>query len=75
MPRVRLLALPCLLLVAVLVAACGGAPGAGGDADPAQAVPAGTAIYIEGVVRPEGDQRADVLDAAGKVLRTSDPEA
>jgi hypothetical protein len=25
-------------------------------------------------VRPEGDQRDDVLDAAGKVLRTDDPE-
>jgi hypothetical protein len=57
------------------VAACGAAPGAGGDADPAKAVPAGTAIYLEGVVRPEGDQRADVLDAARKVLRTSDPAA
>ena len=75
MPRARLLALPCLLLVALLLAACGGAPGAGGAADPAKAVPAGTAIYLEGVVRPEGDQRADVLDAARKVLRTPDPEA
>ena len=36
--------------------------------------PAGTSIYLEGVVRPEGDQRDDVLDAAGKVLRTDDPE-
>ena len=26
-------------------------------------------------MRPEGDQRDDVLDAAGKVLRTDDPEA
>jgi hypothetical protein len=74
MPRARLLALPCLLLIAVLLAACGGAGGAA-DADPAKAVPAGTAIYIEGVVRPEGDQRDDVLDAARKVLRTEDPEA
>jgi hypothetical protein len=75
MLRARLLALPCLLLIAVVVAACGGAPGAGDDADPATAVPAGAAIYLEGVVRPEGDQRADVLDAARKVLRTPDPEA
>jgi hypothetical protein len=75
MPRARLLALPCLLLIAVLLAACGGAPGAGGHADPAKAVPAGAAIYVEGVLRPEGSQRADVLDAAGKVLRTQDPAA
>jgi hypothetical protein len=73
MPRARLLTLPCLLLLAIALAACGGAGGAG-DADPAKAVPAGTAIYVEGVVRPEGDQRDDVLDAAGKVLRTDDPE-
>jgi hypothetical protein len=74
MPRLRLLALPWLLLIAVVLAACGGSGGSG-DADPAKAVPAGTAIYVEGVVRPEGDQRDDVLDAAGKVLRTDDPEA
>ena len=42
---------------------------------PAKAVPAGAALYFEGVVRPEGDQRDDVLDAAGKVLHTDDPEA
>ena len=73
MPRSRLLGLPCLLLTALLLAACGGGGGAA-DADPAKAVPAGTAIYVEGVVRPEGDQREDVLDAAGKILRTDDPE-
>ena len=72
MPRPRLLALPSLLFTLVL-AACGGGGGAAG-AEPASAVPAGTAIYFEGVVRPEGDQRDDVLDAARKVLRTDDPE-
>jgi hypothetical protein len=75
MPRSRLLALPCLLLLAVLIAACGGSGAGAADADPATAVPAGTSIYVEGVVRPEGDQREDVLDAAGKLLRTDDPEA
>jgi hypothetical protein len=74
MSRIRLLSLPCLVLVSIALAACGGAGGAA-DADPAKAVPAGTAMYFEGVVRPEGDQREDVLDAAGKVLRTDDPEA
>jgi Protein of unknown function (DUF3352) len=72
MPRPRLLALPALLCV-LFLAACGGGGGAAG-AEPASAVPAGTAIYFEGVVRPEGDQRDDVLDAARKVLRTDDPE-
>ena len=74
MSRARPLVLPCLVLIAVLLAACGGAGGAA-DADPAKAVPAGTAIYIEGIVRPEGDQRDDLMDAARKVLRTDDPEA
>ena len=74
MPRLRTITLPCLLLIALALAACGGGGGAA-DADPAKAVPAGTAIYFEGVVRPEGDQKDDVLDAAGKVLRTDDPEA
>ena len=74
MPRIRLLLLPSLLLVAAALVACGGSSGAA-DADPASAVPAGAALYFEGVVRPEGDQREDVLDAAGKVLRTDDPEA
>jgi hypothetical protein len=72
MPRTRLLALACLL-PALVLAACGGSSGAAG-ADPASAVPAGTSIYFQGVVRPEGDQRDDVLDAARKVLRTDDPE-
>ncbi len=73
MPRTRLLALPCLLFT-LMLAACGGAASGGGGAEPASAVPAGAAIYLEGVVRPTGDQRADVLDAARKVLRTDDPE-
>jgi hypothetical protein len=71
MSRARLVALPCLLL-ALVFAACGGSSASGG-ADPASAVPAGTAIYFEGVVRPEGSQQQDVLVAVGKVLRTDDP--
>ena len=72
MLRPLLRVLPALLLT-LFVAACGGGGGAAG-AEPASAVPAGTAMYFEGVVRPEGDQREDVLDAARKVLRTDDPE-
>lgn len=65
-----------LLLVAsipALAAACGGEAASGG-ADPASLVPATASVYVEGVVRPEGDLRDDVLAAAGKLLRTDDPE-
>lgn len=45
--------------VTALVAGCGGSSAGsvgGGGADPAQAVPAGVPVYVEGAVRPEGDQ-------------------
>ena len=71
MPRAVLLA---LISLALLVAGCGGSSASGGD-DPASAVPAGAAFYLEGTVRPEGDLRDDALAAAGKVLRTDDPQA
>jgi Protein of unknown function (DUF3352) len=72
MIRAARLVLLCALLV-LGVSACGGSSGKAG-ADPASAVPSGTSIYVEGVLRPEGDQRDDVLDAARKLLRTGDPE-
>ncbi|HYM58393.1 MAG TPA: DUF3352 domain-containing protein [Solirubrobacteraceae bacterium] len=72
MTRAARLVLLCVLLV-LLASGCGGVS-AGAGADPASAVPAGTAIYLEGVLRPEGDQRDDVLDAARKLLHTDDPE-
>ena len=71
MPRVVLLALISLSLIA---AGCGAGSSAGGD-DPASAVPAKAAFYVDATVRPEGDLREDALAAAGKVLRTSDPQA
>ncbi len=69
----RAAALAALSLLAALVAACGSGA-ASGDADPAKLVPAGAMVYVEVTVRPEGDVRGEALDAAGKVLRTSDPE-
>ena len=71
MPRAVLLA---LIASSLLVAGCGGSSAAGGD-DPASAVPANAAIYADATLRPDGDLKEDALAAAGKVLRTSDPQA
>jgi hypothetical protein len=62
-----------LLLLIVLMAGCGGG-GASGEADPAAAVPRDAVFYMDVAVRPDGAVREDALAAAGKVLRTSDPE-
>jgi Protein of unknown function (DUF3352) len=59
--------------LAVVVAGCGGGA-AGGDIDPATAVPTDALVYVEALVRPEGSQREEALEAAGKVLATDDPE-
>ena len=72
MPRAALLALICLSLA--VLAGCGGGSASGGD-DPASAVPANAAMYLDATVRPDGELRDDALAAAGKVLRTSDPQA
>lgn len=48
-----------LLLFALVLAGCGGSDGSSGGsagADPATAVPADSAVYIEAAVRPEGEQ-------------------
>ena len=70
----RFATLAALALVSVLSAACGSGGGAA-DADPATAVPRDAVFYLEATVRPEGDVREDALAAAGKVLRTPEPEA
>jgi len=60
---------------AVLLAGCGaGAAGGGADGDPASVVPANARVYLEGPAKPEGAQREGLLAAAGKVLRTPEPE-
>jgi uncharacterized protein DUF3352 len=69
----RAASLAALSLLAALVVACGGGA-SDGDADPASAVPADAMVYAEVIVRPEGDLREDALAAAGKVLRTKDPQ-
>lgn len=69
----RAASLAALALLAALVVACGGGA-APGEGDPASAVPADAMFYAEVSIRPEGDLREDALAAAGKVLRTDDPE-
>lgn len=44
------------VLCALAVAGCGSSSSSGGGADPASAVPKGTLVYVEGAVRPEGEQ-------------------
>jgi Protein of unknown function (DUF3352) len=66
-----------LLLSLLVLAGCGGgsAGSGGGDADPAEVLPTSSVFYVEGVVRPEGDQQ-DAVDALlQKVMRTDDPGA
>src|SRR5215210_7364870 len=70
MPRAALITLVCLSLAA---AGCGSGAASGGD-DPASAVPANAAVFVDATVRPDGNLREDALAAAGKVLRTSDPQ-
>ena len=62
---------PFLLVLALVVGGCGGG-GADGDLDPATLMPADTALYVEAVLRPEGD---DARAFAAKVLKTEDPGA
>ena len=70
MRRLALLAsLPVLLL-----SACGG-DAAGGDDGPAGLAPANAQLYVEAIVRPEGDLREDVLEAVRKVSGSDDPAA
>src|SRR4051812_42796632 len=69
----RAAALAALSLLAAFVVACGSGSASGG-ADPGALVPADAMAYVEVTVRPDGDVREEALDAAGKVLHTSDPE-
>ena len=59
--------------VALIAGGCGESGSAGGDDGPSSLVPAGTAVYLEAAVRPEGDRRENALAAAGKIMGTDDP--
>jgi len=74
MPRIARLAALAVLCLTGPLAGCGGGSASGGE-EPASAVPRDAAVYFEATVRPEGALREDALAAAGKVLRTPDPQA
>jgi hypothetical protein len=59
--------------VALALAGCGGSDKPSATGDPATLVPAAAPVYVEAVVRPEGDVRSDVEGALRKLLRTDDP--
>lgn len=73
-PGLRVARLLALTVLLGLLASCGASGGAGADGDPASLVPAGASVYFEAQVKPEGDRKEDVMAAAGKLLRTPDPE-
>jgi Protein of unknown function (DUF3352) len=60
----------------LLLAACGGDDDDGGpsaDSGPATVVPADAVVYVDGVVRPEDEQRESVETALQTVLGEDDP--
>ncbi len=72
----RVLALAVLpAAIGLPLTACGGSSGGDENADPAKAVPAGAAVYVQAVVRPDGSLRSDTEAALRKVLSTDDPAA
>src|SRR5512133_2826542 len=76
MKTTRLLVLTLVLaLSAAIAAGCGSSSGSGGGDDPAALVPAGAPLYLEGVVRPDGQVRTDLEGALKKIMRTDDPGA
>src|SRR3954470_3210582 len=66
----RLHRLSTAVLTTLALAGCGGSSSSagGGGADPAQAVPAGVPVYVEGAVRPEGQQGDDARALLAKFL-------
>jgi uncharacterized protein DUF3352 len=74
--RISALLLACLALPAAILAGCGGGGGSSDvDVGPAAAVPANTPIYLDATVKPTGSAQANVKQALGKILGTTDPGA
>jgi uncharacterized protein DUF3352 len=70
--KARLVLSVAAVLSAPALAGCGGDSGTGAD-DPASLAPAGTPIYIQGVLRPQGQLRSDVETLASTVSGLPDP--
>lgn len=64
-------------LTALAFAACGEDDGAGGDLgpDPATVAAPDSLLYAEAVIRPEGEQKDDLLAALAKLTGDDDPGA
>lgn len=71
-PRPMVAALVASFLVALGAAGCGSSASGGADADPAAVAPAAGALYLEAVVRPQGDERARADAVLGRILHTND---
>ena len=67
------LVLPLVIaaLGALLVAGCGGGS-SGGGTDPASAAPAGTPLYVDFTIRPEGETKANIESLAQKLAGVDD---
>ncbi|HEX2392041.1 MAG TPA: DUF3352 domain-containing protein [Solirubrobacterales bacterium] len=64
----RLVLLAAALMALVPLVGCGG----GGGTDPAGVAPAGTGFYVEGVVEPQGDLKANLESLAKRVAGIPD---
>jgi hypothetical protein len=72
----RLALLALALGATFALAACGGDEASDDlGPDPATVAPVDSPIYVEAVVRPEGDQKDDLHEALRKLLNTDDPGA
>ncbi len=73
--RCRASTIACALAAAAALALAGCGGGGEEPAGPATVTPASAPIYLEAVVRPQGDQKEALYGALSKLLDTGDPGA
>jgi hypothetical protein len=56
------------------IAGCTSSSGGGGGPAPAALIPANAPLYVEAVVRGDGQEQRDAQAAIAKILRTADPQ-
>jgi hypothetical protein len=66
------LVLSSAALAAFAIAGCGGSSSSGGD-DPASLAPAGSPLFVEASVKPEGDLKANIEELSKNLAGISDP--